>query len=81
MIGDRLDNDILPANQIGMITIWVKQGLAKYQDVKLGIKHATFAVSELFEIKDILLIYIIVKQEESLWKKKVESRRNFYIYI
>lgn len=61
MIGDRLDNDILPANQIGMITIWVKQGLAKYQDIKLGIKHATFAVSELFEIKDILLIYIIVK--------------------
>lgn len=61
MIGDRLDNDILPANQIGMITIWVKQGLAKYQDIKLGIKYATFAVSELFEIKDILLIYIIVK--------------------
>lgn len=27
MIGDRLDNDILPAQKIGMHTIWVRQGL------------------------------------------------------
>lgn len=27
MIGDRLDNDILPAQQLGMRTIWVRQGL------------------------------------------------------
>lgn len=26
MAGDRLDNDIVPANEIGMYTIWVKQG-------------------------------------------------------
>jgi FMN phosphatase YigB (HAD superfamily) len=26
MIGDRLDNDIIPAIKIGMKTIWVKQG-------------------------------------------------------
>lgn len=26
MVGDRLDNDIVPANEIGMITIWIKQG-------------------------------------------------------
>lgn len=26
MIGDRLDNDILPASQIGMKTVWVRQG-------------------------------------------------------
>lgn len=27
MIGDRLDNDILPAQQLGMHTIWVRQGM------------------------------------------------------
>lgn len=26
MVGDRLDNDIVPANGIGMYTIWIKQG-------------------------------------------------------
>lgn len=26
MIGDRLDNDIIPAKKIGMLTIWIKQG-------------------------------------------------------
>lgn len=26
MIGDRLDNDIIPAKKIGMLTVWVKQG-------------------------------------------------------
>lgn len=25
MIGDRIDNDIEPANKLGMKTIWVKQ--------------------------------------------------------
>lgn len=31
MIGDRLDNDIFPAKQLGMKTIWVKQGFGAYQ--------------------------------------------------
>ena len=31
MVGDRIDNDILPAKKIGMKTVWVKQGFAKYQ--------------------------------------------------
>ena len=30
MIGDRFDNDIVPAKEIGMKTIWVKQGMAAY---------------------------------------------------
>lgn len=30
MIGDRIDNDIIPANEIGMKTVWVKQGYGKY---------------------------------------------------
>lgn len=26
MVGDRLDNDIVPANKLGMYSIWIKQG-------------------------------------------------------
>ena len=29
MVGDRLDNDMLPAKKCGMKTIWVRQGFAK----------------------------------------------------
>jgi len=31
MVGDRLDNDIIPAKKIGMKTVWVKQAFATYQ--------------------------------------------------
>lgn len=31
MVGDRLDNDIIPAKEIGMKTIWIKQAFSKYQ--------------------------------------------------
>ena len=54
MIGDRLDNDIVPANQIGIKTIWIRQGLTKYQPIKLGRAYSNFVVSSLSEIKDIL---------------------------
>lgn len=30
MVGDRIDNDIVPAKKMGMHTIWVKQGYGKY---------------------------------------------------
>ena len=30
MVGDRLDNDIRPANELGMTTVWIKKGLAAY---------------------------------------------------
>ncbi|SFC82303.1 HAD family hydrolase [Ruminococcus albus] len=33
MIGDRLDNDIYPAIELGMKTIWIKQGIAAYQQL------------------------------------------------
>ena len=34
MIGDRLDNDIFPAKQLGMKTIWIRQGLGGIQTPK-----------------------------------------------
>ena len=33
MVGDRLDNDIIPAKKLGMKTVWVRQGYAIYQTI------------------------------------------------
>ena len=29
-VGDRIDNDMIPAKKLGMTTIWIRQGLGKY---------------------------------------------------
>lgn len=47
MVGDRLDNDIFPAKEIGMRTVWVKLGLAAQQDNALGMGRADFIVDSL----------------------------------
>ena len=31
MVGDRMDNDIVPAKAVGMTTVWIKKGLSVYQ--------------------------------------------------
>ena len=54
MIGDRLDNDIIPAKNIGMKTVWIKNGLAKYQDAKLGENYADYQISSLRELLKVL---------------------------
>ena len=52
MIGDRLDNDIVPAAKMGMSTIWVRQGSFKYGDVGLIENKPDYLVER---IEDILL--------------------------
>ena len=55
MIGDRLDNDIEPAAELGMHTIWVKQGAFAYGDVSLiGHKpeYTVDSVGEVLTISD-----------------------------
>ncbi len=54
MIGDRIDNDIEPANRLGMKTIWVKQGFAVYQTPLNDIQKADYAVDKLQDILEIL---------------------------
>lgn len=53
MVGDRLDNDIIPAKELGMNTIWIKNGLTKYQAKKLG---KNFADYQIYYLKELLLI-------------------------
>ena len=53
MIGDRLDNDIVPANATGMATVWIKKGLAVYQNPNQFPCVPDFTVETLSELLDI----------------------------
>jgi HAD superfamily hydrolase (TIGR01549 family) len=54
MVGDRLDNDIEPAANIGMKTIWVRQGTFSYGNVDLICNKPNHIVNSIIEI----LIYL-----------------------
>ena len=54
MIGDRLDNDVAPAKRLGMAAIWIRQGLAVYQDPQWAEGRADAVVRHLMELKEIL---------------------------
>lgn len=54
MIGDRIDNDIIPAKLMGMHTIWVKQGFGKYWDITQENEKADYTIQELSELQNIL---------------------------
>lgn len=54
MIGDRIDNDIVPAKMLGMHTIWIKQGFGKYWNITDEKERADYAVDSLTEICTLL---------------------------
>lgn len=54
MIGDRIDNDIVPANLLGMYTVWVRQGFGQYWSIKNEIEKADCTVDCLSELCNIL---------------------------
>lgn len=54
MIGDRLDNDIIPAKQLRMKTVWVRQGFAKYQSIKSNDEQPDYIIDSIADILDIL---------------------------
>lgn len=53
MIGDRLDNDIVPAKAMGWKTIWIKQGFGAYQIPVDNTDTPDFVVNSLSEIPSI----------------------------
>lgn len=53
MIGDRVDNDIIPAKEMGMMTIWVRQSFGKYWTISDESEKADFAVDSLSELLNI----------------------------
>lgn len=54
MIGDRLDNDIVPAKQLGMKTVWVRQGFAKYQSVTNETEQPDYIIETIDKILNLL---------------------------
>lgn len=54
MIGDRIDNDIVPAKSLGMHTIWVKQGFGQYWNIQEVSERADCAIGSIIELCDFL---------------------------
>lgn len=55
MIGDRLDNDILPAKSLGMKTVWIKQGFGALQKPFSKSEEPDYTISSLSELLKIFL--------------------------
>lgn len=53
MVGDRLDNDIVPAAELGMSTVWVRQGWFGMGNVDLARFKPDFTVYRISEVTDI----------------------------
>lgn len=53
MVGDRIDNDIIPANKIGMKTVWLKQGFGSYAEPKTVEEQPDYLVNSLAEIAEL----------------------------
>lgn len=54
IIGDRIDNDIIPAKKIGVHTIWVKQGFGAYWIITAEEEKAKFVVNNISAVCDCL---------------------------
>lgn len=55
MIGDRLDNDILPAKSLGMKTVWIKQGFGALQKPESPAEEADYTIEKLPELLEIFM--------------------------
>lgn len=56
MVGDRIDNDIVPAKELGMKTIWIKQGFGKYWKISSEREQADHEVDNLSEVLEIFSV-------------------------
>ena len=50
MVGDRLENDIAPATRLGWRTIWVRQGIARFQVPRESAEEPDCTVETLAEL-------------------------------
>ena len=57
MVGDRLDNDIIPAKKMGMKTVWVRQGYAIYQSIDDESKRPDHIVDSIGELRGLDFIF------------------------
>lgn len=53
MVGDRLDNDIAPAQSLGMKTVWVRQGFGAYGNPAMLPKPPDVVINSILELETI----------------------------
>lgn len=53
-VGDRIDNDIVPAKRMGMHTVWIKQGYGQYWNITDDVEEADCTIHSLIEICNVL---------------------------
>ena len=53
LIGDRIDNDIVPAKQMGMKTVWIRQGVGRYWNIQGDCETPGYEVNNLSELLSI----------------------------
>ena len=53
MIGDRIDNDIVPARSVGMKTVWIKQGFGRLQTPLPENEYPDYTIEHLSELLEI----------------------------
>lgn len=71
MVGDRLDNDMIPAKALGMKTVWIKNGLAQYQSEELGKDIADVQIASLSEL--LLVDLLVIESPTSKKDNKIEG--------
>lgn len=54
MIGDRIDNDIVPAKRLGMGTVWIRQGFGQYWQIVREEERPDCTVQNLTELCNLL---------------------------
>ncbi len=53
MVGDRLDNDIVPAKKLGMITVRINKGISSFQPVKSNEEIPDYNIGNICDLLDI----------------------------
>ena len=71
MIGDRIDNDILPAKNIGMKTMWLRQGFGGMWKIKSDDELPNFIADNLQDVVSILDWY---EESKSLLETTMNTR-------
>ena len=69
MIGDRLDNDIIPAKRIGMKTIWLRWGRYRIMEPRTPDEIPDATVADAREVLDAVAMLIARLEQENVHKK------------
>ncbi len=54
MVGDRLDNDVIPAKKLGMRTVWVRQGMGGLAVPRVPEEEPDVAIGHIDQLPDFL---------------------------